>query len=356
MYRRGLRALVVVGWVGAGVAASPGACAASSGQPDETALLQSYALGHGGVASIGLEAGCSSCHWPASEDKALAANMTQEDLSSSCSTVFLSAWLDLGKNFVHNSTRSVQDFSYIEKYYRSILALRGSGVRSVIIHNNLSTSFTDAYSTSDGAVSFAKADLSKMNKALHPVEWRLVLMFEQIRKHPDWDTVFLTDINDVIVHHNPCHFVDRQPGKVFVQIESWAYGQWLPNHYYQSLGGKYLDWYMAQPHDYSMRLLNAGVFGGKRGVVHTLADKFEAALLDPNLAIRQGKVPHDDDNPYFLGSTCPCWITSCTPSIRATSSPATPCMTHTCRINSEGQTSTSLTSETAPGGLLRATT
>lgn len=185
--------------------------------------------------------------WPESNDTALVAKMTQEDLTNSCSTVFLSALIDLGGDFVHHGARSVQRFSYMERYYRSILALRGSGVRSVIVHNTLSSSFMGEYSTPERAVSFAKVDLSKMNKALHPVEWRFFLMFDQIRKHPEWETVFLTDINDVVVHHNPCHFVHRQPGKVFMGVERVAYGHWMPTHYYLSLGGKYLDWYTAQP-------------------------------------------------------------------------------------------------------------
>jgi len=228
---------------------------------------------------------------PAEEDSALASKMQWDDQHCACTTVFLAAVLDTGTNAVHHEDHRMGGFSFFQRYYESIIALPGGRAKAVIIHNRLPENLTRAKSNS--AVSFTKVDISGMHEHMTVVEWRWIVLFDQVRKHPEWDTLFMTDISDVVVHHNPCVFVQKHPGKLFASSEqNKGFGGWVLHSFFRQLGGKYLAWYGDHRASLPAKLLNAGVFGGHRADVLRFAVHMEAVLLDPELAIKKDATTH----------------------------------------------------------------
>jgi len=216
---------------------------------------------------------------------ALDLNLMLDDHSSKCETVFLTTLLSTR----HDPQRAVSitpNFTYIEAYYRSILSLPGGRAKAVILYDSLDEDMTSKYEIPD-AISFVKVDISNMDPLLGLNDLRYQLFEDQIRKHPEWDTVFMTDSRDVVVLHNPCVLVERQPEKVFVgsQTESMK-PRWWFNESFHGMGGKYLDWYEAQPNHTKIKL-SAGIMGGKRDLVLLGLESLNAVLTDPELELRK---------------------------------------------------------------------
>jgi len=163
-------------------------------------------------------------------------------------------------------------------------------MKSVVLHDILDENITNTYTTRDGAVSFRKVDISGMDPIMGLNDLRFLLFEEELNKHPEWDTVFLTDIRDVVVVHNPCSLVEERPDALFVQSEK---SSMKPFPYvrgkFEEMGGKYLEWYDAVPDQ--TNLLSPGLIGGKRSVVLKALDGLNAVMTDPELASRkEGKV------------------------------------------------------------------
>merc|ERR1712032_1021507 len=137
----------------------------------------------------------------------------------------------------------------------------------------------------DGVLSFVKVKLPE-GTDLGTNDLRFGLFHDQIRRHTDWDTVFLTDITDVRVNHNPCGFVNRDPKKLYVMDEaSLLKSSDFCRDRYTRMGGKYMAWYMQAPTN--MSILNAGVIGGKRERVLELIDHMNDVMQDPGLQARK---------------------------------------------------------------------
>jgi len=216
--------------------------------------------------------------------------MLLEDHNAQCETVFLTTLLATRKD-PQSKIYGPPDFSYFQRYWRSILALPAGAGKAVIMHDYLPDNVTSNYSTKDGSVSFVKVDISGFDPLLGLNDLRYQLFEQQVKNHPDWDTVFLTDISDVVVLHNPCAFVERQPERVFVGSQ---HAKMKPYKFirdkFLELGGKYLEWYDAQPDDH-YTMLNAGILGGKRSMVLAALERMNAVVTDPELASRKAGEP-----------------------------------------------------------------
>jgi len=209
-----------------------------------------------------------------------------DDHSSTCETVFLTT--AFGSRPDPQAKRyKPPTLDYIERYYRSILSIPGGKAKALIFHDGLPDDIVRNYSTADGAVTFVKVDLSGMDENLGLNDLRYQVYEEQVKKHAEWETVFMTDASDVVALHNPCVLVARQPDKIFVgsqpsHIKPFPYIQMK----FEEMGGKYLEWYKAQE-DGKVTLLNAGIIGGRRSRVLDALAEINQALLDPMLEVRR---------------------------------------------------------------------
>jgi len=209
-----------------------------------------------------------------------------DDRSSTCQTVFLTTLLSTR----HDPQRGAMiqpNFTYIEAYFRSIMSLPGGRAKAVILYDSLPEDMPRKYTPADGTVSFVKVDISGIDPLMGLNDLRYQLFEDQVKKHPEWDTIFMTDSRDVVVLHNPCVIVERQPEKMFVgsQLDSLK-PRWWFNESFHAMGGKYLKWYEAQP-DHTQVKLSAGIMGGKRELVLKSLAALNSALMDPELEVRK---------------------------------------------------------------------
>lgn len=176
---------------------------------------------------------------------------------------------------------------YFRDFYRSVLSVPGGGVRAVVLCDALPDSITQEYSTANGTFSFVKVDLSQFEPKLGLNDLRFQLFEDHLRRNPDLGTVFMTDIRDVVVLHNPCALVERFPDRLFVgsQADDLKADTCLGRHFAE-MGGKYLEWYeRVQPGHFDV--LSPGIIGGTRSVLLSFLPKYNAAMMDPSLVMRQ---------------------------------------------------------------------
>mmetsp|Transcript_115053 Transcript_115053/g.321557 ORF Transcript_115053/g.321557 Transcript_115053/m.321557 type:complete len:325 (+) Transcript_115053:75-1049(+) len=211
--------------------------------------------------------------------------LLMDDHVSDCDTVFLTTVLGSRHDPVRGGYIK-PDFGYFERFYRSILAIPGGRAKAVILHDFLPENMTSRFTTADGSFSFVKVDISNVDHLLGLNDLRYQLYEEEVKKHPEWDTVFMTDSRDVVVLHNPCVLAERQPDKVFVGSQQDSMKpRWWFNESFHAMGGKYLEWYEAQPDGKTK--LSAGIMGGKRDLVLKGLAQLNAALMDPELELRK---------------------------------------------------------------------
>jgi len=267
-------------------------------EEESAALLQvpvppSLEPGAGGdlslvMAGAELEAGAGDPRTPPCCGSDLEIGLLMADRDLSCETVLLTNVFGTRKD-PQGKLHAPPDFSYFERYYRSVLSVPGGRVKAVVLHDFLTEDVTSNYTTKDGSMSFVKVDISGLDPLMGLNDLRFQLFDEQIKKHPEWETVFITDISDVVVVHNPCGFVEKQPERIFsgsqrVALKPYPY----MNGKFEELGGKYLEWYDSLV-DYKRTLMNAGILGGKRSVVLKALSALNAVLLDPELSSRKQK-------------------------------------------------------------------
>jgi len=210
-----------------------------------------------------------------------------DDHSSTCHTMYLTNWFTTRKD--PQGKRKETDITYISRYIRSIMSLPSGRASAHILYDDIPDELIRNYSTGDGAVTFEKVDISKIDPLMGLNDLRYLLFEEQVKRHPEWDTIFMTDIRDVLAIHNPCTFVGRNPDKLYVgsQTNNMKPWKWMIRQFYMA-GGKYLDWYMAQPDDAFIEL-NAGIIGGKRPMILKVLGKINEMLMDPDLGGRKNK-------------------------------------------------------------------
>mmetsp|Transcript_174702 Transcript_174702/g.560295 ORF Transcript_174702/g.560295 Transcript_174702/m.560295 type:complete len:391 (-) Transcript_174702:49-1221(-) len=208
------------------------------------------------------------------------------DHNATCKTVILSDFITGRKDWQRN--RHIKpSLEYFEKFYESVLSVPGNGVKAVVLHDGLPKNITDKYTTDDRAFSFVRVNLTNFQGSLGVNDLRFVLFHDMIEQHPEWDTVFMTDLSDVAVRHNPCHLVALGPSKLYLGREGGplALNPWMGLRF-KDMGGKYLKWYRRQRLG-SGRIQNAGIIGGRRELLLGFLTKMVAVMSDPELAVRR---------------------------------------------------------------------
>jgi len=209
-----------------------------------------------------------------------------DEHSEACHTVYLTNVFTTRPD-PQGKRKGVPDFTYFERYYRSILSLPTGRASAVILYDSLPEDLVRNYSTGDDVLSFRKVDISKLDPLMGLNDLRFLVFEEEVKKHPEWSTIFMTDIRDVLAIHNPCMFVKRHPEKIFVGSQPNSLKPyWVAAKQFGRAGGKYLAWYTAQPDD-AVPELNAGLIGGRRPVVLKVLSKIIEVLLDPETTGRK---------------------------------------------------------------------
>lgn len=219
----------------------------------------------------------------------MAAKRLLDDHSSTCSTVFLTTVFSTRSDPIHGGFIE-PGLAYFERYMQSILKIPGGRVKAVVLHDSIPENMTGPLTVADGSFSFTKVDISRFPKWLSVNDVRFLLFEEVVKQHPEWVTVFMSDVHDVRFFHNPCVLVERQPDKVFVHsqdLESLA-GSGFMRGKFRMLGGQYDKWYNhTKAANSTIRVLNAGVVGGRRPVVLDVLAKMRAIYQDPDFVERR---------------------------------------------------------------------
>lgn len=181
---------------------------------------------------------------PEQEDPQRAAQRLLDDHQSTYHTVFLTTVFSTGHYPVHPG-RVEPSVAYFEKYMRHILKIPGGRVKAVVLHDSIPENVTGPLTMADGSFSFVKVDTLRFPKHLSLVDMRYLIFEEQVKQHPEWSTLFMSDVHDIQFFHNPCVLVDRQPDKVFVhsQEKQRLRGNGFVAAQFQVLGGQYYEWY-----------------------------------------------------------------------------------------------------------------
>lgn len=174
-------------------------------------------------------------------------------------------------------------FDYFQHFHDSVVSV--AGVRAVVFYDELPGNVTEQYSTPN--FRFVHVNLSTFDRHLGVNDVRFLVFQKYLQEHPEYETVFTTDISDVVVRHNPCTLVAKSPHKLFVGTEenTLAGNGWMKDRF-RSMGGRYMEWFSKQT-DKSEVVFNAGIIGGRRGVILEFLAKVTTVLLDPALAARR---------------------------------------------------------------------
>mmetsp|Transcript_26790 Transcript_26790/g.77407 ORF Transcript_26790/g.77407 Transcript_26790/m.77407 type:complete len:463 (+) Transcript_26790:52-1440(+) len=169
---------------------------------------------------------------------------------------------------------------HFDSFIRSVLR-SPSMVKTMVLHDGLPGELVSHYSTADGSVSFVPVGRPDGDSVVDRLHLRGFL--EQLDAHPEWETVFISDMSKVALLHNPCMLVGRHTCKLFIASEASSTGaiQEL-RECFDAMGGKYREWFNAvQPR--LKTSVNLSVIGGKRPVVRETIAHLISVLEDPLL-------------------------------------------------------------------------
>ena len=168
--------------------------------------------------------------------------------------------------------RYTDNYDYIAPWYESVLGLQSYGI---IFHDgNFSNSFIKQYTTSK--IKFVKYTPEESDH-FTPADSRWICYAEYFTKNQDlYDTVFVTDCQDVNIHHRPAEFLPDIENTLYVGKEEHRDGHWM-----KKLWG--LTYKTASPPVKRGRTHNCGILGGRTSnVLPLLKDmRSEILRLDP---------------------------------------------------------------------------
>jgi len=219
------------------------------------------------------------------EDQGECTRGTMPKPVSTCNAMYLSTFFVGIKDWQNKRSQTVE-FAKVKKFYFTSASL---GMNVTMLHDDLPDNFVTAWQSP--LFHFIQVDVKKYKKEfkfnLGVNDVRYFPFVDVIRKHPEWQYVFVLDGFDVLAAMNPCPYL--QPGKLYVGSEPTVLKRnaWLKLRF-EDMGGEYLKWYSAQggQGDPRMVTLNCGITGGQRDIVLRLFKYMQDAFLDEKLKIR----------------------------------------------------------------------
>lgn len=203
--------------------------------------------------------------------------------ASSCGLMILTSYFTLKPDW--QTGRMVpQQFGYIRHLYRSVML---NGLNATVIFDSLPEDLIGFFA--NDRVRFLQVRLDDWDYTLGVNDIRFLVFQDEIKKHPEWQTIFMVDAFDVQAATNPCSHMTRfavEPSLLYVGSENktirgneWFF--WVLSQ----LGGQYRKWYSTVKRE--QVILNAGISGGSRAVVLEFLEKLSDVLMDPELTVRK---------------------------------------------------------------------
>lgn len=167
-----------------------------------------------------------------------------------------------------NTTLKDDDYSIVQEWADSIAALK---LKGIIFHNNFSTETCLKYQNEH--LAFIKTD---HNPRFNPNVYRYLVYRNFLRtRSPAPESVFVTDIADVVVLNNPfIHpFFKANPGALFCGDEPKPLqNEWMDAHS-AHLRSKIADYAAYEATFKAAPLLNCGVIGGNIRIMQAFIEK-----------------------------------------------------------------------------------
>lgn len=189
--------------------------------------------------------------------------------------IIATSWFTTGPDPQH-LVKNESTYDNIKLWYESICDLKLSGI---IFHDNFTDDFVKKHT--NNYVTFIKCD-SQLLKIYSPNDFRFINYFDYFSKIGEFENIFITDCNDVIVRNNPfthldstsiyfCSeqriFVSEDPEPI-IKNNPWCVA--LYKHVYPDF--KYMD----------MPILNCGVIGGCKDIMLNFLNNVKNDILDLN--------------------------------------------------------------------------
>jgi len=213
----------------------------------------------------------------------------RSDHTGACTTTILTDVLTTKGNWQNGHQHVDANAEYFGKFYRSVLSIPGGRVHAIILHDSLPDEVVQNYTTADGSIEFVKVNPSHYESLLGVNDVRWPMIRDELRKRPDLNVVFMTDISDVQVKRNPCDLVLQSPHKLHVGSEksgnSDQRNKWIESRF-QDMGGKYKDWLDTVEDHHIEPFYNAGLVGGTRDEVIAFAERMSEVIGDPELTAK----------------------------------------------------------------------
>lgn len=160
------------------------------------------------------------------------------------------------------------DYSLIRDWCESIINLELQGI---IFHNNYAETFCDRLSNKN--IQFIKIEY---NDNFKPNVYRYLMYRDFLKFYVNQiESVFLTDISDVVVTQNPFEdpFFKANIGFIFCGDEPKKLdNEWMKNHS-EHLRNKIDDYAKYEENFKDNTLLNCGIIGGNVGVMNEFIEK-----------------------------------------------------------------------------------
>lgn len=198
---------------------------------------------------------------------------------ATCGIMLISTFFVGIKDWQKKRSQSVT-FAKIGTFYYTTLA---HGLNVTMVHDGLPASLMEQWRSA--RFQFVQVDVHQFkNDRIGVNDLRYHFFAEIIKKHPEWQYVFVLDSFDVRVAMNPC--TSLQDGKLYVGSETTSLkrNRWLRTRF-DDMGGKYLQWYKGQD-DPKRMTLNCGITGGRRDLMLRLAARMEEVCGDEHLQAR----------------------------------------------------------------------
>jgi len=204
-------------------------------------------------------------------------SLASQDDVEGCGLEMVTTYFTTKKDWQRKRSAPV-DFQMMKDYYDSARKLK---INVTIIYDELPEKILQY---ADDEFKFVQVNLTDYDALEGMNDVRFVIIDDIVKQHPEWRSIFLTDLFDSTVQINPCGHMSA--GKLYVGSEKDKLHQnaWMRKRFLE-MGGKYLKWFDEKPSKY-WPLLSAGIVGGQREIFSQFLGEMRAALSDPELTVR----------------------------------------------------------------------
>lgn len=127
--------------------------------------------------------------------------------------LYLAAYLTSRYDYHRRMQHIDSDFTYIEKYYKSIMKLN---LKSVIIIDNANVDFINRYTNNNVSFHVPKP----VSRDIHVHDLRFFYFYEYILSRNDIDYIVITDISDIVILNPIENIINIHPKLLCIGVEN----------------------------------------------------------------------------------------------------------------------------------------